>query len=83
MDVSRDDIMNAARRRHRVARSRKDCGDAKHLTIASINAVDDEQVATAEVKMKEKGIIGRYMAKESSPSLYGRRCPYLLMYLSR
>jgi hypothetical protein len=44
MDVSRDDIMNAARRRRRVARSRKDCGDAKHLTIASINAVDDEQV---------------------------------------
>jgi hypothetical protein len=58
-----DDMMNAARRRRRVARSRKDCGDAKHLIIAGINAVDDEQVAAAEVKMKEKE---RYWA------LYGK-----------
>jgi hypothetical protein len=58
-----DNIINAARRRRRAAKSRKDCGEAKYLTVAKIEVIEKESVAADEVKRKEKK---RYWA------LYGK-----------
>jgi hypothetical protein len=49
-----DDIIDAARRRRRAVRSRKDCREAKHLTIIKIEVIEEEFVAADEVKRKEK-----------------------------
>jgi hypothetical protein len=55
-----DDIIDAARRRRRrrrrrrTARSRKDCGEAKHLTMARIEIIEKESAAADEIKRKKK-----------------------------
>jgi hypothetical protein len=49
-----DDIINAARRRRRAARFKKDCGEAKHLTITRIEAIKEESTAADKIKRKEK-----------------------------
>jgi hypothetical protein len=56
-------MIDAARRRRRAARSRKDCGEAKYLTMAKIEAIEEESAAADEVKRKEEE---RYWA------LYGK-----------
>jgi hypothetical protein len=58
-----DDMIDAARRRRRAARSRKNCGEAKHLTVARIEAIEEKSAAANEIKRKEKE---RYQA------LYGK-----------
>jgi hypothetical protein len=49
-----DDMIDAARRRRRTARSKKDCGEVKHLTVAKIEAIEEESAAVDEIKRKEK-----------------------------
>jgi hypothetical protein len=50
-----DDMIDAARRRRRrAAKSRKDCGKAKHLTVARIKIIKEESAAADEIKRKEK-----------------------------
>jgi hypothetical protein len=49
-----DDIIDAARRRRRTAKSRKDYGKAKHFTIAKIEVIEKESAAADKIKRKEK-----------------------------
>jgi hypothetical protein len=49
-----DDMIDTARRRRRAARSRKDCREINHLTVARIEAIEEESAAADEVKRKEK-----------------------------
>jgi hypothetical protein len=58
-----DNIIDAARRRRRAVRSRKDYGEAKYLTVARIEAIKQKSAAADEVKRKKKE---RYWA------LYGK-----------
>jgi hypothetical protein len=58
-----DDMIDAARRRRRAVRFRKDCGEAKHLTVTRIEVIEEESAVADGVKRKEKE---RYWA------LYGK-----------
>jgi uncharacterized membrane-anchored protein YjiN (DUF445 family) len=49
-----DNIIDTVRRRRRAARSRKDCEEAKYLTIARIKVIKEESAAADEIKRKIK-----------------------------
>jgi hypothetical protein len=49
-----DDMIDIARRRRRATKSRKDCGETKHLTVAKIEAIKEESAAADEVNRKKK-----------------------------
>jgi hypothetical protein len=59
-----DDIIDAVRRRRRAARFRKDCGEAKYLTVIRIEAIEEESAPADEIKRKKK--------KERYWALYGK-----------
>jgi hypothetical protein len=49
-----DDMIDAARRRRRATKSKKDCEEVKYLTVAKIEAIEEESAAADKVKRKKK-----------------------------
>jgi hypothetical protein len=49
-----DNIIDTARQRRRTAKSKKNCGKAKHLTIAKIKIIKEESAAAGKIKCKKK-----------------------------
>jgi hypothetical protein len=49
-----DDMIDALRRQRRAVRSRKDCEEAKYLTVIRIEAIKKKSAAADKVKRKEK-----------------------------
>jgi hypothetical protein len=49
-----DDMIDAVRRQRRAARSKKNYGEIKYLTVIKIKIIEEESAAADEVKRKKK-----------------------------
>jgi hypothetical protein len=69
-----DDMIDAARRRRRTTRSRKNYREAKYLTVARIKVIEKNLLPRMKLNVKKRKNIRRYITKESWHNLYGRKC---------